>query len=418
MSVFARKRVFYGWYIVAAGCIVIAMTVGVINNSLGQFIKPVCADMGFTRQQMSLNQTILSVISMAFGLSWGRLSQRINLNRWMRVSAVLMPAIFFSYSFVNSLFSYYMITLLLGLANSAISLMIFTYIVGMWFSEKRGMAIGLASMGTGIGAVVMNMVISQLIIAVGWRSTYRVVGIIMAVIIVPVVWLVVREKPSDMGLLPYGFAEDSVTGEKQAAPAPQGLSAEEVMAMPVFWILAICSVSTVMCISFLSPTLSPHLSDNGYSVTFAAMMASISMGALAIGKLILGKMFDRLGVRTTAAVACFCTFIGLVGMIFCRHSVALVAIVLGIGLGCSFGAVCLPIITQTIFGMKSFNSIFGKLSAATSLGGAIAPVISGRSFDSFGSYVPVYIASTVVMIIVIATLLTILPKEDRMLTPN
>ena len=132
------------------------------------------------------------------------------------------------------------------------------------------------------------------------------------------------------------------------------------MRMPVFWDLAFCSVGIVMCISILSPTLSPHLNDNGYSVTFAAMMASISMGALAVGKLILGKLFDRLGVRKAAVIACSCTFIGLIGMIFCRHTIALAAIVLGIGLGCSFGAVCMPIITQTLFGMKSFNSIYGS----------------------------------------------------------
>ncbi len=416
MSDLPGKRIFYGWYIVAATCVVIAMTVGIINNSFGQFVKPVCADMGFTRQQMSLNQTILSVVSMGFGLSWGRLSRRINLNNWMRLSAVLLPAIFFCYSFANSLLMYYAITLLLGFANCSVSLMIFTYIVGMWFSEKRGIAIGLASMGTGIGAVVMNMVISQLILSIGWRATYRVVGVMMMVVIVPLVWFVIREKPSDMGLLPYGYVEeDDIEQGKPSQSFSNGSSAEDIMRMPVFWALAFCSVGIVMCISILSPTLSPHLNDNGYSVTFAAMMASISMGALAVGKLILGKLFDRLGVRKAAVIACSCTFIGLIGMIFCRHTIALAAIVLGIGLGCSFGAVCMPIITQTLFGMKSFNSIYGKLSAATSLGGAIAPVISGQTFDSFGSYVPIYIVAAGVALIVIITLFMMLPKEDKIL---
>ena len=55
-----KKNVFYGWYVVAAGCVVMSMTMGIISNCFGQFIKPVCADLGFTRQQMSMNQTMYS----------------------------------------------------------------------------------------------------------------------------------------------------------------------------------------------------------------------------------------------------------------------------------------------------------------------------------------------------------------------
>ena len=63
-----KKKIYYGWYVVAAGCISIAMTTGIVNNCFSQFVKPVCADMGITRQDMSMIQTVFSIASMLFAM--------------------------------------------------------------------------------------------------------------------------------------------------------------------------------------------------------------------------------------------------------------------------------------------------------------------------------------------------------------
>jgi predicted MFS family arabinose efflux permease len=108
-----KAKVFYGWYVVAAGCLIIGMTAGIIQNSFGQYIKPVCADMGFTRQQMSTNQTIVSIASMIFALMWGKLSKKIHLHKCMSVVAVLLPALYFCFSFITNLASFYLVTVLM-----------------------------------------------------------------------------------------------------------------------------------------------------------------------------------------------------------------------------------------------------------------------------------------------------------------
>ena len=70
----------------------------------------------------------------------------------------------------------------------------------------------------------------------------------------------------------------------------------------------------------------------------------------------------------------------------------------------------MPIITQNLFGMKDYNSIYSKLTAATGLGSALAPVISGRTYDTFGTYVPAYIGAAAVTLISIIVLLVFMPK--------
>ena len=419
-----KRGIYYGWYIVAVGCICLAMTTGVVNNCFSQFMKPVCADMGITRQQMSLIQTVFSFSQMFFAMLWGSISKRIHLHKSMCVCAVVMPIIYACYGLMQEIWMGYIISIAITPFFYIISMAVFNYIIGNWFMKNRGLAIGLASMGTGIGGMIMNTLSSQLIIHIGWRTTYFVLAAIMFVLVVPPVILIVREKPADKGLKPYGWEDaeaERIAREKAvqagteqaAAPAEkfEGYTFTEALRMPVFWAVMFCSVSMVMAIMSFYPTLAPHLSDCGYSVTFAALMTSISMGALAIGKVTLGRMFDKLGNRKAVTIACACTLAGTIAMIFCTSPIALAFIVLGVGLGCSFGAVCMPIIVQNIFGMKDYNSIYSKLTVATNLGSALAPVITGRTYDVCGSYVPAYIGVAVLTVISIVILRIYLPKE-------
>lgn len=407
-----KKKIYYGWYVVAAGCISIAMTTGIVNNCFSQFVKPVCADMGITRQDMSMIQTVFSIASMLFAMIWGSLSKRIHLHRWMCICAVVMPIVYGCYGLMPDIRVGYLISIILTPFFFIVSMTVFTYIIGNWFVKNRGLAIGLASMGSGIGGMIMNTVTSQLIIHHGWRMTYFILAIVMFVSMAPPVFLIVREKPSDKGLEPYG-ADEAANNTSKTDSAFDGYTFTEALHMPSFWALTFCSVSMVMAICIFYQTIAPHLSDCGYSVTFAATVTSVCMGALAIGKVTLGRMFDKLGVRKAVTIACTFTLVGLAGIIFCQNRISLAAIVLGTALGCSFGAVCMPIITQNLFGMKDYNSIYSKLTAATGLGSALAPVISGRTYDTFGTYVPAYIGAAVATALSIVVLLVFMPKTGK-----
>jgi len=404
------KKIHYSWVIVGVSCVIIAMTYGIINNCFGQFIKPICSDMGFTRQQMGMNQTIISIIGIGFGLIWGTISKCINLHRWMCSAAVLLPVCFFSYSFATNLLEFYCITVVLSVVFYFISSMLFTYIVGNWFVSKRGIALGLASMGSGIGAMIMNTTIHYLIMSYGWRIAYQASAVIMFITIVPLTFFFLRVHPRDMGLRPYG-AEELAGSDKQIV-CFEGYAYKEVIRMPLFYLVGVVSITEVMSICVFYQTVSPHLSDMGYTSSFAATMTSVTMGTMALGKVVLGRLFDLFGVRKTAVMACGCTLLGLFGMIFCTSKSALILIILGVSLGCSFGAVCMPIIVQNTFGMKDYNTIYGVLSACTGVGSALAPMFSGWTFDSCGSYIPIYITAACVVGCGIVILWKTLPDKD------
>ncbi|MBQ6833635.1 MAG: MFS transporter, partial [Lachnospiraceae bacterium] len=214
-----KQGIYYGWYVVAVGCIAIAMTTGVVNNCFSQFIKPVCADMGITRQEMSMIQTVFSFSSMIFAMSWGTISKKIHLHKTMCLCAVMMPIVYACYGLMQEIWMGYIVSVLITPFFFIISMNVFNYIIGNWFIKNRGLAVGLASMGSGIGGMVMNTVSNQLILSVGWRVAYFVLAAIMFVLVVPSVILIVREKPEDKGLKPYGWEEQEAEriAKEQAA---------------------------------------------------------------------------------------------------------------------------------------------------------------------------------------------------------
>ena len=380
-----KGGLFYGWVIVGLGCLIMAVVMGVIYNCFSQFIKPVGDALGFTRQQMSICQTLISLSQVIIALAWGNIVKKVDLKKYMLAIAVIGPVNFALYSTANSLWQLYLHSAISGVAMSSLCTLPFAMIIANWFNEKRGTAVGIAFMGSGLGGMIFNPIAVALIEGFGWRTAFLVLGCIMGLIAIPCT-LLVRVYPQQMGLEPLG----GYVVNTQRAGDEWGYTLGEVKKMPAFWMLVICTPLVNSGLSSLVQVLSPHLTDNGYSTAFAATMVSVAMAAMACGKIMLGRLYDKLGVRRATFLALMCAFLGHMGIIFCTVKPMLAAIVLGIGLGCSFGTVGNPIIVQTVFGKKDYAAIFGIFTAMGNLGGVIAPTLNGTAYDMFGSYSPAF----------------------------
>ncbi len=408
-------KIHYGWIVAFGCCIMMMFSMGVVFNTYSQFIKPICADMGFTRQQMGVSSTIHSVAGIVFSLFWGKIQKSIDIKKWMIGASILMPAFYYCYSFATNLLFYYGIAVLVSVASLFVGNLVMNAIIGNWFIKDRGTAIGVIGMGSGLGGMIFSNVINAMIQAKGWRMTYRMMSPIILFVALPMVLFVIKVTPEEMGLEPYGIEElkefQSGSGAKIEVPK-DGISYEEAIKTPTFWLTALADVGMVMAICMFYQTVSPHLSDSGYSTTFAATVTSISLGCMAAGKVILGKMLDKLGIRKGIMVANLSTFLGTLAMIFCTNKILIPFIFLGTALGCSFGSICTPMSTLKIFGNKDYNNIYGKLSAFVSMGSAAAPIISGWGYDTFGSYIPVYWAGLVVIALSTVLMMTAISKAE------
>ena len=405
-----RGGLFYGWVIVFAGCLIMASVMGIVYNCFSQFIKPVCADLGFTRQAMSFNQTLISLIQVAVGFVWGGILSRVRVKPLMLFWAVVGPAAFFCYSFANNIWLFYVISAVMSLTMSMLTLLPLSYMISNWFVEKKGLATGICFMGSGIGGMVLNPLLQRWLDQFGWRMSFRILAVIMAVCAIPCVLMMV-ERPEKKGLRALGA--DKLPQTEGTAAEAEGETMAHARGTVRYWVLATSVLLISAGCSSLVMTLSPHLTDSGYSAAFAAGMVSVSMGAMAVGKMLLGWLYDVLGSKRASLLSVLCGFLGLLGMIFCRVTPALGLIILGVGLGCAFGTVGPPIVVMNVFGKRDYSAIVGVFISFVNIGGAIAPTVNGTVYDLAGSYTPGYAAWAVALGLVLFCFTIFLPSGRK-----
>ena len=384
----SRPRIFYGWVIVAASFLVMFCTIGIVNNCAGLFIKPVCDDMGFSRGGMGVNMTIIAACQMVMALFGGKIFARFDVKTVMRVSSLLLAGGDFAYSLAPSLPVFYLLSVVIGFSMGGLTTLPLSLLIGNWFHQRRGFAVGVAFMGSGIGGMLFNALAGQLLTALGWRATYRILGIIAFVVLVPVCWLVIRTRPADKGLEPYGKQEDESVEEFDN----RGMSLHQALRTGRFWVLCFAAALCNITLSALNQNVTPHLSDEGYSLATAANISALMLGGLAVGKMSLGWIYDKMGTRRATLFANFCTIFSLLGTIFCRFPPMLAVIILGFAFGNAFGSVAPPLIVQNLYGRREYGAILGVVTACINLGGTVTPVMIGKVYDVFGSYTPAFSA--------------------------
>jgi len=226
-----------------------------------------------------------------------------------------------------------------------------------------------------------------LIVAVGWRGAYVLLGLLAMGITIPVVGLFLRETPQTMGLLPDGRTNDPAERMKQSGLEP-GLSGSEVWHTGAFWLMVgaffLMSVSVHGCIIHLASLLT----DRGLSSQSAALGTSLLGGGILLGRVGTGYMLDRF-FASSVAVCFFCgTALGLVllgsGVVGGLAFVA--ALLIGLGQGAEFDLMAYMV--SRYFGLRAFGEIYSYTFVAFGLGGVIGPFVMGAAFDATGSYGP------------------------------
>ena len=151
-----KHHIYYGWVMVVAGILVMSVTHGVLQNCFGQFIKPVSESLNVSRSSFAINMTILNVVYMIVALFSGKIFVKLKLRNLMRIACVALPIIYFSYSFCREMWMFYALSVAAGLMMSSLTFLAFTMIISQWFIEKRGTAIGVCFMGSGLGGMLFQ----------------------------------------------------------------------------------------------------------------------------------------------------------------------------------------------------------------------------------------------------------------------
>ncbi len=400
------SNIFYGWWVVLASGVGLAMHFGpIIVPTFGVFLKPLSQEFGWSRTQISLAFSLATLGVTVVVPFIGRLVDRFG------ARTVILPAVLFfglsvlSRSFLSAhLWHFYVIYLFMGVVGSGTTPVPYAKAISRWFDRKRGLALGLAVAALAASGSIMPSLAQALIAAVGWRQAYVLLGLMAMGVAIPAVGLLLKETPQMMGLEPDGETVGQAETFKPRSPE-RGLSFHETRHTGTFWLMV--GAVFLMSARFHGYIihLVPLLTDRGLSAQSAALTASLAGGAALIGRVGIGYLLDRLFAPHVAvwffcgfALGIFLLWSGVVG------GLVFVAVVLvGLGLGAELDV--MPYMVSRYFGLRAFGEIYSSTFAVFTLGGVVSPLLMGAGFDATGSY-SLVLATFVIAALTAAGLMT------------
>ena len=387
------KKIFYGWLLVGAAALALANTTGLMVNSYSQFVKPVCEQFGFARSEFVLYATLQTLAIMLLVPLNAAVFARMSPPLTIILAGVLAAVCWFCFSLADSLFHFYLLGLGVGAGLAFIGTVTMNMVISNWFIAKKGLAIGLTLVGSGVGAIVWNPILAHLIAAWGQQAAYRVSGLVALAMMLPFFTLF-RFHPKDIGLEPLG-AKEEVDLARTVTPEDGVLYIEAVRGRR-FWILALVLAFFPFSMLGVFSQLQPFLTDLGFPAVFAA--TAISMGGFfqVANRPVLGLLHDKLGTRSLfilAVALCSCALLG-VTMLASFPAAPLPCLYLAAAL---FGAaaasptVIAPLVIGAVFGRRDFAAIYGTVGSLWYIGPAAGPLFAAVIFDLTGSYVPAFL---------------------------
>lgn len=251
-----------------------------------------------------------------------------------------------------------------------------------WFGKNRGLAIGLSTTGTSIGGVVMAPIVTLLYQSYGWRDAHWMLGMAFVVVILPLVWLMVRSTPGELGIEAEPAGQLGIAFEERQE---RHWTVAEIIRQRTFWVIVLSFLPLVTAFGSIQQHLRPYAETLGVDSMQTAVLISVFAAIMILGKLFFGTMadrFDHRGLFGLSLVACAIAVLGLLT----SPGYPMLILLSGL-LGFSAGGF-LPLLGAIVasrFGVVSFGSVMGLLGPFLAAS-AFGPMIFSTLFQLHGNY--------------------------------
>ena len=384
-----NQKIFYGWYIVAACFILCFLFAGAGFYSFSIFIKPIESEFGWDRSAIALTMSIYLIVGGLMGPVFGRLVQQYGPKKVMSVCAVCAGACFILVSFTQSLWYFYTVYALLAVSVCGMGVIPASSLLANWFDKRRGTAVGFSMVGISAGGLLLAPCVGMVSTAYGWKTAFLGIGLLVWCLALPVICLVVKNHPSEMGLLPDGGQQKGETigmVKKAGEEIDLGWPADVVFRSRAFWCIFISFFLAPFAQMGVLQHQVPLIMDAGTSEAMAATVLGVTAGVGGFGKLSFGRISEAWPFRYVVLL-CFGLQALAVAILLYAHSVLMVwiyAVIFGFAMG---GVVVLmPLVVGHFWGLISYGVLLGAIWVAQSLGGSLGTYLSGLIYDHWGNY--------------------------------
>jgi len=357
--------------------------------SLGAFIQPLEQEFGWSRSQITLGLTVASLIGAAFSVVVGLLVDRMG-SRMLGLSGIVATTAafaLFGYA-TGSMFNWIGLWVVMGLAALLMQPTVWTKPVAARFEQSRGLALAVTLAGTGIAAAVFPLLANALVQWLGWRLAFPALGAFWAVLVLPVAYFFFRTEQ----VAPLRRVHRAETGQSAGATAVAevpGLTVPQALRDVAYYKLLIASLLFILTILGIVVHFVPILTEHGASPLRAAAKASLIGVSAIVGRLAAGLLIDRFPAhRVGAAIFMLPVVASLLLTINGPSPIvqATAAICFGLTLGAEIDVIAY--LVTRYMGLRNYGVLFGAITGALAIGGAVGPLSASVIRDMWGSYEP------------------------------
>jgi len=386
-----KPRFFYGYVVTAAVFGVFMIGWGIYSPTFGVFFKPVLTEFGWSRAETALGYSLSMIVQGTLAIFMGLLTDRLGPRLVVTVFGSFLGVCFLLLSQVNALWQFQLYYALIGAIGVSSFLVPTMATVSRWFVKRRGLMMGIAQAGMGIGGLIFAPLSGWLILTYGWRDAYIILGIILLAGII-MSGLFLKRDPRDIGQLPDGISGATAPEVKKQSLGllTTGLSLHEAIRTSQFWMLA----GLYFSFGFLRTTfvahIAAHVQDLRFSLADGANILAAISGASIIGRIGMGRVADIIGNRPAFAMSFAAMTVTLIWGLITKDLWGLYLFALVFGFGWGAQAVIRSAITSEAFGLVSLGLLMGVLGLAEQGAATIGAYFAGYIFDAVGNYNPVF----------------------------
>lgn len=409
-------NIYYGWYIVGIAAISVFFSGPGQTYSVSVFIDAYIKDFGWGRSEVS---TIYSGATLAAGLCMffvGRFIDRFGQRNMLISVSILLALACFWNSMVTNLAMLFIGFFLLRILGQGSMTLIPNTLVPQWFITKRGKALSFMAIGGFASSASFPIINAWLVSQYGWRFSWLVWGFLLILIVVPLAYYLVRNKPEDVGLMPDG--EDTFSSGSDsigdASKNEENWSLQEAMKTRAFWLILFCVSIPALINTGITFHLISIFKWNDLSAGTAAVVLSL-MAVIGFPiTLVAGRILDRVSVNYVLAGIFIGEIIFILFLLVTKSTMT--ALIFGIlwGISGGFERIALNYVWPSYFGRASLGSIKGTATTVMVLGSAFGPLPFGFAYDIFQGYTQILLLSLVFPLLgILFSLLAKKPERER-----
>lgn len=405
---------FYGWVIVGISALILFFSGPGQTYSVSTFIDSYISEFGWSRSIVSSVYSIGTLIAGLFMGLLGNFFDKLGHRLMTTLIALLLGISCLWMSFISSipmLFVGFFLIRLLGQGSLSLSSVT---LIPQWFIKNKGQALSLVYFGGAVSSAILPPLNTWLIQTNGWRIGWRFWTALLCMIMVPLSYLLIRDRPEDFGLWPdkekVSLKSFNNTVTKTIS---DDWSLKETLQTKTFWLLFFCLAVPSAIITGLVFHQVSMMAQLGLSAEVAAMVLSVMAMVKFPMLFIVGRLADRVKVRYLMAFSQGILLLGIAVLYFAINvQLALVYGVL-IGVMMTVNSISSDMIWPEYYGRRNLSSIRGITMMAMVLGSALGPLPYGFAYDIFKSYQQVLLASMLFPSIgILAAMMATPPKKN------